>query len=95
MKIYMKQLASSNKTDVLSAELTMGLNPFFNSIFIMIYFNDCQGPVSTPSTWLTLHWVLVKTILTKFHVNQIKCYTSIKDQVKSALVKEFLFHSTC
>ena len=44
----------------------------------------------TPSTWLTLFWE--KIHLTKFHVNQVML---IQNQVKSALAKEFLFHSTC
>ena len=42
--------------------------------------------------WLTLLLVLV---LTKFHVKQVKRYQFIENQAKSALVKEFLFHSTC
>ena len=34
-------------------------------------------------------------MLTKFCVNQIKWYQFIQNQVKSVLVKEFLFHSRC
>ena len=45
---------------------------------------------ATPSPWLTLLLVLGKN-----RVNQILCLVSyfIQNQVKSALVKEFMFHS--
>ena len=40
---------------------------------------------------------LVNTIFGpgKNHVNQVKWYQFIQNQVKSVLVKEFLLHSTC
>ena len=44
----------------------------------------------TPSPWLTL-----LSVLGKNHVKQVKWYQFIQNQVKSTLVKEFLFHSTC
>ena len=51
---------------------------------------------STSSPCLTLLLVLGKIELTKFRVNQVKCYQFIQNQVKSAfIVKEFLFHQTC
>ena len=44
----------------------------------------------TPSPWLTL-----LSVLGKNRVNQVKWYRFIQNQVKSALVKEFMFHSMC
>ena len=37
--------------------------------------------------------VLGKNLVTKFHAKQVKWYQFIQNQVKSALLKEFLFHS--
>ena len=36
-----------------------------------------------------------EVILTKNHVNQVKLILLIRKLKKSALVKEFLFHSSC
>ena len=40
-------------------------------------------------------WFWEKFVLTKFRVKQVKMYQLMQNQVKSTLVKKFLFHSTC
>ena len=83
-------------------KLVMKIIQFAHNIYIQLFFlpkiNILKGNFvtkHTPNPWLTLILVLGKSRVNQKWHSAYKWNLLIKKLKKSALVKEFLFYSTC